>query len=136
MKTAVKVCEPAGNDVVVSVATPLATDAEPSDVEPYLNCTWPVAVDGDIVAVSATLAPAAAVAAGEAASVVVVATGAAAVIATVETADVDVVKPAVSAGVNTAVSEWLPTDKVVVFIVAVPPLTATGLPRFVVPSLN
>lgn len=40
-------------------------------------------------------------------------------------------------GVNTAVIEWVIVDKVVMAAdVAVPPLTATGLPRVVVPSVN
>jgi hypothetical protein len=38
-------------------------------------------------------------------------------------------------GVNTALSEWVPTGNVVV-IDAVPPVTVTGLPMGVAPSLN
>ena len=136
VNTAVSVCEPTGNAVVEKVAVPLATAAEPSDVLPYLNCTWPVADAGDIVAVKPTLAPTVAVAAGAATRVVVVATGTGAVIETAAAADVDDVNPAVSVGVKTAVSEWLPADREVVLIVAWPEETATGLPRLPAPSLN
>jgi hypothetical protein len=39
-------------------------------------------------------------------------------------------------GVNTAVSEWVPLLSVEVLAKAVPPVTGTGAPRAVVPSLN
>lgn len=40
-------------------------------------------------------------------------------------------------GVNTAVSEWVPVDKVVVAAdVAAPPLTVTGVPSVAAPSMN
>ena len=136
MKTAVSVCEPTGNAVVERVAVPLATAAEPSDVLPYLNCTWPVADAGDKVAVKPTLVPTVAVAAGAATRVVVVAPGTGAVIETVATADVDVVNPAVSVGVNTAVSGCAPAVNVDVEAVALPAATGTAAPMFVAPSLN
>src|SRR5262249_40262565 len=51
-------------------------------------------------------------------------------------ADVDPLNRVGSAGVNTAVNECVPTANADVDMLAVPPATATGAPRLLLPSLN
>ena len=136
--TAVSERDPTANVDVVPDAVPLLTATGlPRLVVPSLNCTVPVAVAGVIVAVSVTGVPWATGDAGDVASSVPVATAPVAAVATKVTGgDVDGLKAAGSIGVNTAVNWCDPAAKEDVVPDAVPLLTATGIPRFVTPSLN
>jgi hypothetical protein len=73
VKTALRVSVPTGRVEVWTWATPeLTVTGLPIGVEPFSNCTVPVAAAGLTVAVSVSLVPESCGLAGEAASVVVV----------------------------------------------------------------
>ena len=135
MNTAVIDCGPAdANEVVALAEPPESATAAPTFVDPSLNWTLPTAVDGETVAVRATLAPVTAVV-GLAESDVVVAT-AGAVTVTVAAELVEAVNAVGSVGVNTAVIDCGPADANDVVALAVPPETVSIEPMFVEPSLN
>jgi hypothetical protein len=104
---------------------------------PSLNWTEPGAVIGETVAVRVTGVPRRTGDPGYVVSAVLVAGARVAAVITKSTGvDVDELYRAGSLGTNVAVSERDPTARVEVDPDAVPLLTATGLPRLRVPSLN
>jgi hypothetical protein len=135
VNTAVSGCDPTVNVDVVPDAVPLVTiTGLPRVVVPSLNCTVPAAVTGVTVAVSVRGTFGAMGESGDVASAVLVAGAPATTNVTV--GEVDGPYAAGSAGLNTASSEREPAARADVNPDAVPLLTITGLPRFVVPSLN
>ncbi len=129
-------------EYVSAVANAWFNDAAPPDTgcaAPMLaplavNCTVPIAVDGDTVADSATVAPVDADV-GLASTVVVVVT-AGPVIETEADGLVEAVNAVASVGVNTAVTECVPAVENVVLVDAAPETTVIAEPTLVAPSLN
>lgn len=139
VNTAVSECDPTPNAVVVPDAVPLVTlTGLPRLAVPSLNCTVPTAVAGLTATVSVTWVPERTGEAGAVASAALVAVPPLAepVITKITGGEVDGLKTVGVAGVNTAVSERDPAANVDVDPDAAPLLTATGLPRLAVPSMN
>ena len=136
-KAAVKLCGPTASELVDMLALPAATGtAAPSAVAPSRNCTVPAAA-GVTVAVSETDAPDTAEPAGATISAVVVWAGPTTAVMTYDVAaEVEAVNAVASVGVNTAVSECVPTVNVDVEALALPAATGTAAPMLVAPSLN
>ena len=137
VKTAVRECEPSASTVVTEADPVDRTCVAPTCVAPSMNFTVPAAPDGVTVAVSVSVDPWAAGDAGSTFRAVVVEVGPAGFTVNDSALEVDAVKFAGLVGVNAAVIECVPTVSVVVAgSAAMPPLTATGEPRLVAPSLN
>ena len=134
VNTALRLSVPTGRVEVAVVATPPVTaTGVPMSVVPTWNWTIPVAALGATVAVRVTEVPAYWGLVGEAARLVeVVVNG-----LTVKLAvPVEPENPVPAVGVNTALRLSVPTGRVDVDVVAMPPATVTGLPMSVVPTSN
>jgi hypothetical protein len=136
VNTAVSECEPSASTALTEAVPAATVCVEPTCVAPSMNFTVPAAPDGETVAVSVSVAPCDAGDGGVTASMVVVDVGPAVFTVNGSALEVDAVKFDGLVGVNAAVIECEPTASVDVIRWAVPPLTATGEPRLVVPSLN
>ena len=141
-KTAVSGFEPAVvSAVVTKVAIPEFTlTALPIATPLFLKVTVPAAAAGERVAVRVTLEPDGAVVTTVFGAAVSAAVSAVVVVAcetvTVLEPEGDVEKSAGTVGVKVAVRTLAPISRDVVASVAVPELTATGLPTVAVPFLN
>lgn len=136
-------CEPVDNvtaaeDAVALVVPVVTATALPSAVVPSMNCTLPAA-DGVTVAVNVVAVPAVVGLGGLATTVVVVAVAPVPVPAVtwkLSGRDVELPNALGVLDVNTAVMEWVATDRLDVVRFAVPPSTVTGDPSVSPPSMN
>ena len=123
VNSAVRVCEPTLSDDVVVDAEPAVTATVAMVEAPSLNATEPGADDELTVAVSVTVAPCVAVETGLTASVVVVAAAPEPVIVYDVIEEVELAYAALFDGVNVAVREWLPVERLLREMLPVLPLT-------------